>query len=56
MSLLSALQDDKLGLILPVLVRMEHKMDQIMALLGARSSAGITVMKMENEQIGRAHV
>ena len=49
MSLLSALQDDKLGLILPVLVRMEHKMDQIMALLGARSSAGINVMKMENE-------
>ena len=49
MSLLSALQDDKLGLILPVLVRMEHKMDQIMALLGARSSAGITVVKLENE-------
>lgn len=49
MSLLSALQDDKLGLILPVLVRMEHKMDQIMALLGARSSAGMNVMKMENE-------
>jgi len=49
MSLLSALQDDKLGLILPVLVRMEHKMDQIMALLGAKSSAGINVMKMESE-------
>jgi len=36
MSLLSALNDDKLGLILPVLVRMEHKIDQLMAVVGAK--------------------
>lgn len=36
MSLLNALNDDKLGLILPVLVRMEHKIDQLMAVVGAK--------------------
>ena len=41
LSLLSALQDDKLGLILPVLVRMEHKIDQIMAMIGAKSNIGM---------------
>ena len=42
MSLLSALQDDKLGLILPVLVRMEHKIDQLMAMMGSKSNTGMT--------------
>ena len=41
MSLLSALQDDKLGLLLPVLVRMEHKIDQLMAMMGSKSNAGL---------------
>ena len=41
MSLLSALQDDKLGLLLPVLVRMEHKIDQLMAMMGSKSKAGL---------------
>lgn len=41
MSLLSALQDDKLGLLLPVLVRMEHKIDQLMAMMESKSNAGL---------------
>ena len=42
LSLLSALQDDKLGLILPVLVRMEHKIDQIMTMIGAKPFTGMS--------------
>lgn len=34
MSLLNALHDEKLGLLLPVIVRMDHKMDQLMAQMG----------------------
>lgn len=34
LSLLNALHDEKLGLLLPVIVRMDHKMDQLMALMG----------------------
>ena len=49
MSLLSALQDDKLALILPVLVRMEHKIDQIMAMMGAKSSAGMNGLQTEKQ-------
>ena len=48
MSLLSALQDDKLGLILPVLVRMEHKIDQLMAMMGSKSNTGITGPEIGN--------
>lgn len=40
MSLLNALNDDKLGLILPVLVRMEHKIDQLMAMMGSGQGTG----------------
>ena len=47
--MLSALQDDKLALILPVLVRMEHKIDQIMAIIGAKSSVGINGLQTENK-------
>ena len=38
MSLLNALHDEKLGLLIPVMVRMEHKMDQLMALMGEMGS------------------
>ena len=38
MSLLNALHDEKLGLLLPVIVRMEHKMDQLMAQMGQMGS------------------
>lgn len=38
MSLLNALHDEKLGLLLPVIVRMEHKMDQLMAMMGQMGS------------------
>lgn len=38
MSLLNALHDEKLGLLLPVIVRMEHKMDQLMAMIGQMGS------------------
>ena len=48
MSLLSALQDDKLGLILPVLVRMEHKIDQLMAMMGSKSNTGMTGLEIGN--------
>ena len=34
MSLLNALHDEKLGLLLPVMVKMDHKIDQLMALVG----------------------
>ena len=49
MSMLSALQDDKLSLILPVLVRMEHKIDQIMAMIGAKSAAGGNGLQIGNQ-------
>ncbi|PFX15489.1 pollen-specific leucine-rich repeat extensin-like protein 2 [Stylophora pistillata] len=49
MSLLSALQDDKLSLILPVLVRMEHKIDQIMVMIGAKSAAGVNGLQVGNQ-------
>ena len=49
MNLLSTLQDDRLGLILPVLVRMEHKIDQIMAIIGAKYSLGINGLQPENK-------
>lgn len=39
LSVLNALNDDKLGIILPVLVRMEHKIDQLMAMMGANNQA-----------------
>ena len=48
MSLLSALQDDKLGLILPVLVRMEHKIDQLMAMMGSKTNTGMTGLEIGN--------
>ena len=41
LSLLNALNDDKLGLILPMLVRMEHKIDQLMATMGAKSGPAV---------------
>ena len=47
--MLSALQDDKLSLILPVLVRMEHKIDQIMAMIGAKSAAGGNGLQIGNQ-------
>jgi len=49
MSLLSALQDDKLGLILPMLVRMEHKIDQLMAMMGSKSNTGMTGLEIGNQ-------
>lgn len=39
LSVLNALNDDKLGIILPVLVRMEHKIDQLMSMMGANNQA-----------------
>ena len=48
MSLLSALQDDKLGLILPVLVRMEHKIDRLMAMMGSKTNTAMTGLDIGN--------
>lgn len=41
LSFLNALNDDKLGLILPMLVRMEHKIDQLMATMGAKPGPAV---------------
>ena len=41
LSLLNALNDDKLGLLLPMLVRMEHKIDQLMAMMGAKPGPAV---------------
>lgn len=63
MSLLNALNDDKLGIILPVLVRMEHKIDQLMAIVGAKLGQGIenhnlnaAVTRTLNNASGQVHV
>ena len=41
LGLLNPLNDDKLGLILPMLVRMEHKIDQLLAMMGSTSGPGM---------------
>lgn len=58
LGLLNPLNDDKLGLILPMLVRMEHKIDQLLAMIGSTPGPGmgnhLNVAMMGNRSVSAA--